>query len=70
MSLLDRHEKKKKPLPQWIGNLRDLLLIISAFLGFAIVAVVYIPHLPQPLPAIAYIVGMLAVGVFIRSLAK
>jgi hypothetical protein len=63
-------EKEKRQLPRWLRNVRDLFLIIAAFLGFAVVAVLYLAKLPQPFSTIAYVVGVIAVGAFIRSLAK
>jgi hypothetical protein len=69
--MLEKYEKKKrKPLPRWLGNIRDLFLVVTALLVFAVVAVLYFPALPQPFFTIAYMVGMIAVVSFILSLAK
>jgi hypothetical protein len=69
--MLEKYEEEgKKSLPRWVGNVRDLFLIVAAFLGFAVVAVFFIPLLPQPLSTIARILGIVVVGSFIRSLAR
>jgi hypothetical protein len=37
--MLEKYEKKKrKPLPRWLGNIRDLFLVVTALLVFAVVA--------------------------------
>ena len=53
-----------------LSNLRDLCLIAVAFLGFAVVAAVVVPQLPRVLGTIIYTVRIIAVGAFVRSLAK
>jgi len=69
--MLEKYEKKKKKaMPRWLRNTRDLFLILAVIVGFAFAAVVYFPKLPQPYFTIAYVVGMLAVGSFVRSLAR
>jgi quinol-cytochrome oxidoreductase complex cytochrome b subunit len=69
--MLDKYEEKEKSrLSRWLGNLRALLIVVTVLLGFAVVAVLYIPQLQQPFSTIAYVVGILAVGSLIRSLAK
>jgi hypothetical protein len=69
--MLEKYEKKeKKPLPRWLRNIRDIFLVVAALLGFAVVSVLYLSKLPQPYFTITSVLGVLAVGSFIRSLAK
>lgn len=70
MRLDDYQEKQKRVLPRWLRNLRDLILIVGAFLGFAAFAVLVLPHAPKWVAYIVYPVGVLLVGSFVRGLAK
>lgn len=71
MRLADYEPKKiKKELPRWLRNLRDIFLIVAAFLGFAAFAVLVLPHAPKWIAYVFYPVGLIVVGSFIRGLAR
>jgi hypothetical protein len=70
MRLADYEEKKKRDLPRWLRNLRDLFLIVGAFLGFAAFTVLVLPHAPKWVGYIVYPLGLIAVGSFVRGLAR
>jgi len=62
---------EQKPAgPLWVRNLRDLVVIITLVVGFAIVSVVAIPYLPKSAWVVIYVVGAAVVGIYIRSLAR
>jgi len=53
-----------------IQNMWDLILIVGAMVGFGVFYAVVLPYLPRWSRTLVMIVGLSAVGIFVRSRAR